>query len=73
MQKMKQDILDTHDHIKFGFYSGFTDPESHLPCSKNSYSYGCSTMVPYEGFTKVWIAVEILQPLLRDDLTASER
>lgn len=27
----------------------------------------------YEDYTKVWISVEILQPLLRTDLKESER
>ena len=71
--KLKQDILAVHDEIKFGFFSGYTWPMTHLPRKRGKYVFGMMEGAVYEDFIKVWISVEILQPLLRDDLSGPER
>lgn len=74
--QLTNDILEIHEDIRFGFFSGYTNPLTHLPRSRdkiNKYIFGSTNTVPFEDHTKVWIAVELLQPLLRHDLTDSER
>ena len=71
--KLTQAILAAHDEIKFGFYSGYTWPTSNLPRRRDRYSFGATQGVGYEDFVKVWISVEILEPLLRVDLSGHEK
>lgn len=71
--KLKQDILAVHNEIKFGFFSGYTWPMMHLPRKRDKYVFGMMEGAVYEDFIKVWISVEILQPLLRDDLSGPEQ
>jgi hypothetical protein len=71
--QLKQDLLAVHDEIKFGFFSGYTWPITHLPRKRHKYVFGMTGGTVYEDFIKVWISVEILQPLLRDDLSGAER
>lgn len=40
---------------------------------KEAISYGVTSPVPHSKVVKVYISVEVLQLLLRDDLTPSER
>ena len=72
--KLKINILEKHEEIKFGFFSGYTDPMTGLPRSgRGKHIFGSANTCPFEDHTKVWIAVEILQPLLRNDLKDAER
>jgi hypothetical protein len=71
--QLRSDILSIHPEIRFGFFSVYTDPLTHLPRRVDEYIFGSTNQVLYEERTKVWIAVEILQPLLRPDLNVSER
>ena len=71
--KLKQDILAVHDEIKFGFFSGYTWPMTHLPPKRDKYVFGMMDDAVYEDSIEVWISVETLQPLLRDDLSGPEQ
>jgi hypothetical protein len=45
----------------------------HLPRKRDKYVFNMMEGAVYEDFIKVWISVEILQPLLRDDLSGPEQ
>jgi hypothetical protein len=75
-KQLKVALLTAHDEIKFGFFSGHTSNLTHLPRTqkRQSYVYGVTQPCPHSAdITKVWISVEMLQPLLRDDLNPAER
>lgn len=74
-RQLQWQILEIGDDIMFGFCSGYTNTYNQLPREGRRDKYVYGTMEPkiYEDYTKVWISVEILQPLLRTDLKESER
>ncbi|KAH9221088.1 hypothetical protein DL95DRAFT_455869 [Leptodontidium sp. 2 PMI_412] len=77
-QDIKNDTEDVRaavgfvaDHVKVGIHSGHFEGLSGLP-SRTIGHLGLSTFATKLNAAEIWIAIETLQPLLRDDLTDAE-
>lgn len=54
------------------FYSGYTEEETNLP-KQRAWSYGQLSPHQFRDKFKIALAIETVQPLLRNDLTDAER
>lgn len=69
-------LLTASERIRFRLFSGYTNCNTNIPV-KEIFHYGETNVELWEGnvreLVRVNVAIEVLQPLLRGDLTDAER
>ncbi|KAH7323527.1 hypothetical protein BKA65DRAFT_407294, partial [Rhexocercosporidium sp. MPI-PUGE-AT-0058] len=68
---IQQRLIDMKKNVRFGIDSGHQAAMHPLPVRSTS-RYGETLSAPWLGHIGVWISLETLQPLLRNDLTDVE-
>jgi hypothetical protein len=75
LEELQRQILEASEKIRFGLHSGYARGDTGMPydLKQDHIHYGETVPASIYPYTKVWLGVEILQPLLRRDLTDAER
>lgn len=70
---VKQGINKLMSHVEFAFFSGYTNPNNGLVISDTV--SGAITEIPLDPkiATRIFLSIELVQPLLRKDLTDAGR
>lgn len=71
-QQLQRDILDISDKIGLSLHSGLTYEGSGCPLEAGEFTFGV-TVRDRAGEIRIYIALEILECLMRDELTPAER
>lgn len=72
LNKLHMISVSLSDHLRFRFYSGYTDTGTDIAVNKNDYVYGETVFDPITKQITMNISIEMLQALLRGDLTQAE-
>ena len=65
-------IIRAASKIRMALTSGYTNTETLVP-KRRQYTYASMKEDFFQGFTKINLSIELLEPLLRNDLTGAER
>jgi hypothetical protein len=71
-QETQQKIRDMTQNVRLALYSGYEDPSSGLPALRVNRNAMTKNNLVYKR-VEILLAIELLQPLLRNDLTDAEK
>jgi hypothetical protein len=71
-RETQQKIRDMTQNVRLALYSGYEDPSSGLPSLRVNRNAITKNNLLYER-VEILLAIELVQPLLRDDLTDAEK
>jgi hypothetical protein len=72
MQETQPKIRDMTQNVRLALYSGYEDPSSGLPALRVNRNAITKNNLAYKR-VEILFAIELLQPLLRDNLTDAEK